>query len=400
MIGALRRWRSAAIGVWSAASALFTAVGPPLGGWLAENVGWRSIFLMPLPLGLAALAIGWFGVPGRKPPRVPESIDWQGALAAIVGFGGIAYGLITLSEHPGRDYLLQWAVPLIVGVLALWALVRIERIAASPMVPPELFGIGTFNAINAITVLLYGALGGIFLFYPIYLTDAHGHGVDRIGLAFLGFAVPMLVLTAFSGRLTRRFGVRVMLTAGSLVGLVAFVSMGLMPWSGNLWGAAGSMAIFGAGIALVVPGMNTALFNVTPAHSHGAASAVNNAAARAATLFAIAGYGAAAGYAYRLDAGPAARLVGYEQGDDLPGVAGLDYQGAITESFEVLTWVSIGLALLSAVVAAFFIGPEAGRVRPERDDPLRDAHSGLRRVYGANAEEGLEEDEEQGAHRA
>ena len=395
------RSRSGAIGVWSAASALFTAIGPPLGGWLAENEGWRSIFLMPLPLGIAALLLGWFGVPKRTPPRTPEAIDWQGALAAIVGFGGIAYGLISLSEKPGADFLFHWLVPLAVGTLALGALVRIERRAASPMVPPVLFGIGTFNAINVITVLLYGALGGIFLFYPIYLTDARGYGVDSIGLAFLGFAVPMLLLTAFSGKLTRRFGVRAMLTAGSVVGVVAFASMGLAPWSGSLWGAAGSMAIFGAGIALVVPGMNTALFNVTPAHSHGAASAVNNAAARAATLFAIAGYGAAAGYAYRLSAGPAARLVGYGQGDALTGVAGTNYQLAITDSFEVLTWLSIGLAVLSAVVAAFFIGPEAGRVRPTGNDPLRDAQSGLRRVYGANADEsGLEEEEQERADAA
>ena len=175
------------------------------------------------------------------------------------------------------------------------------------MMPPALFRIRSFNAINVITLFLYGSLGGIFVFYPIYLTDAFGHGVDSIGLAFLGFAAPMLVLTAFAGRLSRRFGVRVMLTAGSLAGLLAFASMGLMPYSGTLWGAAFSMMIFGVGIALVVPAMNTALFSVTPDTSHGSVSGINNAAARAATLFAIAGYGAAASYAYRQVAGPAAR---------------------------------------------------------------------------------------------
>ena len=387
------RGRSAAIGVWSAASALFTAIGPPLGGWLAENEGWRTIFLMPLPLGALALLFGVFGVPQRPPPRVPDKIDWQGALAATVGFGGIAYGLITLSERPGFENALFWAAPLSLGAAALLALVAIERRAASPMVPPALFAIGTFNAINVITVLLYGALGGIFLFYPIYLTDAHGHGVDEIGLAFLGFAVPMLALTAFSGKLTRRFGVRAMLTAGSLVGVIAFGSMGLMGWSGTLWGAFGSMAIFGAGIALVVPGANTALFNVTPDQSHGAASAVNNACARAATLFAIAGYGAAASWGFRQVAGPDARLVGYGAGDALSGAAGANYREAITASFELLAVVSMGLAFLGAVVAAFFIAGPVGRVVVEEPPGM----TGVRRLYGTSAEEagasGCDEDQ-------
>ena len=377
------RGRSAAIGTWSAASALFTAIGPPLGGFLAENEGWRTIFLMPLPLGLLALGFGLFGVPKRPPPRTPEKIDWQGALAATVGFGAIAYGLISLSERPGLENAAFWAAPLLIGALALFALVHIERRAPSPMVPPSLFAIGTFNAINLITILLYGALGGIFLFYPIYLTDAYGHGVDEIGLAFLGFAVPMLALTAFSGKLTRRFGVRAMLTAGSLVGIAAFGSMGLLPWSGSLWGAFGSMAIFGAGIALVVPGANTALFNVTPDQSHGAASAVNNACARAATLFAIAGYGAAASWGYRQVAGPDARLVGYGGGDALTGAAGANYRAAIEASFELLTVVSMGLALLSALVAAFFISGPVGRT-VRKGPPGR---SGVRRVYGTGADE-------------
>lgn len=387
------RARGTAISIWSAASALFTAIGPPLGGWLAENVGWQSIFLIPLPLGFVALLTAIFFVPRRPPPRRPEAVDWQGALAAVIGFGGIAYGLITLSERPGLGSVLHWGPALTMGAFGLFALTRIEMRARSPMMPPALFRIGTFNAINVVTTLLYGSLGGIFVFYPIYLTDAFGHGVDRIGFAFLGFALPMLVLTAFAGKLTRRFGARAMLTAGSLVGAIAFASMGLAPYSGTLRGAFGSMMIFGAGIALVVPAMNTALFNVTPHRSHGAASGINNACARAATLFAIAGYGAAASYAFRQLAGPAARLAGYGGGDGLRGPAAANYAGAIVSSFELLTWVSIGLALLSAIVAAFFI--DADIEKKGTASSGTGAHVGVRRVYGANAEEALEEDEEE-----
>ncbi|WP_051881954.1 MFS transporter [Parvularcula oceani] len=387
------RARATAIGIWSAASALFTALGPPIGGWLAENIGWQAIFLMSLPFGAAAFFIALFLVPSRKPPRRPERVDWKGALAAVLGFGGVAYGLITLSERPGFDSMHVWGPPLLVGLIGLGALVKIEQRATSPMAPPQLFGIRTFNAINVITVLLYGSLGGIFIFYPIYLTDAFGHGVDSIGLAFLGFAVPMLVLTAFAGKLTRRFGARAMLTAGSLVGVAAFFSMGLMPYSGTLVGAFCSMMIFGVGIALVVPAMNTALFNVTPDKSHGAASGINNACARAATLFAIAGYGAAASFAFRQEAGPGARAVGYGGGDDLTGLVGRNYRMAIVESFELLTYISIGLTILSAIVAAFFIDRTIEKRRHTSPEEGA-AHAGLRRVYGANAEEAVHEEDD------
>ncbi len=180
--------------------------------------------------------------------------------------------------------------------------------------------------------------------------------------------------------------------------------MGLMPYSGTLGGAFFSMMIFGVGIALVVPAMNTAIFAVTPRVSHGAASGINNAAARAATLFAIAGYGAAAAYAFRQAAGPQARLKGYGAGDALTGPAGENYRFAIAESFELLAWISIGCAALAVIAAAFFIEKNVMRLpRSERGH----AHAGVRRVYGANVEESAasdegsaEEEDEEGGRRA
>ena len=359
--------RGRAIGIWSVASAVMTAVGPPVGGWLAENASWRYIFLLAIPFGILALLIAVFFVPSRPPARRPEQIDWPGAILAVVGFAGIAYGLITLSEPVHDDRTLQWGIPMALGILSLLGLVIVERRAASPMAPPELFGIGTFNAINVITILLYGAMGGIFVFYPIFLTDAYGHGVDEIGMAFLGFALPMVILTPLSDYLRKRFGVRAMLALGSVIGVVAFASMGLAPYSGELWGVFLSITIFGAGIAMVVPGMNAALFNVTPHSAHGIASGINNACARAATLFAIAGYGALASRAFYAVANPAVSLVGYGAGDALIGENALNYHEAMIVSFRALSWLSVGLALVSFFVAMFFVDPDAEK--NVEDDP-------------------------------
>lgn len=378
-----RESRAGAIGAWSVASAVMTAVGPPVGGWLAEHESWRMIFIMPIPFGVLAMLIAIFLVPKRPPPRVPESIDWAGALLAVVGFASIAYGLITLSEPHSAGRSLQWGIPVMVGLVALMALVVVERRAKSPMAPPALFGIGMFNAINIITILLYGAMGGIFVFYPIFLTDAYGYGMGEIGMAFLGFALPMVVLAPMSGRLSKRFGVRAMLAAGSLVGVVAFASMGLSPYAGELWGVFLSIGIFGAGIALVVPGMNTALFNATPEASHGVASGINNACARAATLFAIAGYGAAASSSFYMIANPTAALLGYGAGDALTGADGENYRLAMIGSFEILSWISVGLAFCSFMVAMFFVDGSVEKVpREDRNDD--GPSTGVRRVYGAS----------------
>lgn len=385
--------RAGAIGAWSVASAIMTAVGPPVGGWLVEFASWRAIFLLPLPFGLLALLIAFFLVPSRPPTRIPDRIDWAGALLTIIGFAGIAYGFITLSEPHATGQMAKWGVPIGIGIVALLLLVIVEREVRSPMMPPELFSIGTFNAINVITFLLYGAMGGIFVFYPIYLTDAYGLRMNEIGIAFLGFALPMVILTPLSSKLVRRYGVRAMLAIGSLVGVVAFGSMGLSPYSGTLIGVFTSISIFGAGIALVVPGMNTALFNATPEEAHGVASGINNACARAATLFAIAGYGAIAGYAFYEVANPLVATVGYGAGDNLIGPDAENYRAAMTFSFEVLAFVSIGLCFLSFMVAMFFIDPSIEKGPPhdheghEEEDALQ--RTGVRRIFGASVDDNL-----------
>ncbi len=357
--------RGMAMGIWSAASALMTALGPPVGGILAENVSWRWVFYMHIPLGLAALAITLFLTRAKQPPRKPKGLDLAGAFLAFAGFTGISYGLITLSETSERSMLtieaIMWLGPIVLGILALGWMVRVERRAVSPMLPLDLFKSGMFNAINVVTLLLYGAMGGIFVFYPIVLKDAYGLGVDETGLAFLGFVVPMAVITIVSGYLMRRFGVRLMLSLGSAICAIAFYSMCFITNAGTIQGAFISMLIFGIGMALVVPAMTTAIFNATPEESHGSASGVNNAAGRAGTLFFVALYGAIVGFAFDVAAGPEARLAGYGAGEGLTGPALADFRNAMATSFEALVIASIVTMIGCVMVSAFFISENIER---------------------------------------
>lgn len=352
--------RATAIGLWSAASAVMTAIGPPLGGWLATAVSWRWIFIITIPIGIITLIISLLFTPSRPPKRKPEKIDWQGALLAFTGCAGLALGLIALSRSEGAG-LWQWFAPMVVGVVAIGLLVRVEHRAPSPMAPPTLFESGLFNAVNVITVLLYGAMSGIFVFYPIYLKEVHHLPLNQAGIAFLGFTIPMGVLTLGSGYLMRRFGVRLLLALGSAITIFAFACMGLFDWSGSLWGAFLAMMVFGAGMAFVVPAMTTVIFNATPEESHGAASGVNNALARAASLFAIAGYGAIAALVFARHAGPAALTIGFGMGEALSGADQADYAQAMEYAFRMLIYFSMGLALSAVIVALFFIDKAAER---------------------------------------
>jgi EmrB/QacA subfamily drug resistance transporter len=147
--------RGPAIGTWAAAGALMTALGPPLGGWLVDAVGWRAIFLINVPVGIAAVAIA-LKLPRDAGALHVEPLDRRGSVLAVLTLGALCYGLIALGEGATRNA----AVTLIASVPLAWLFVRVERTASAPMLPLELFRNRDFSGANALTVLLYAALGG------------------------------------------------------------------------------------------------------------------------------------------------------------------------------------------------------------------------------------------------
>ncbi|MEM6850882.1 MAG: MFS transporter [Pseudomonadota bacterium] len=367
--------RGGAIGTWAAASALMTALGPPLGGWLAATISWRWIFFINLPLAAATIAIIYVFTPRTEPVGEDRSIDWIGAFFAVAGLGFFAYGLIAWAESigvgeagavaEGIGAALQWNVALGIGAAGLVAFLVTEFLVKSPMAPPELFlNSRCFTVVNASTFLLYGALGGVFLFYPFFLIEGHGRGSDEVGLSFIGFAIPMALLSRWAGALIDRVGARPPLTIGPLIAALGFALMGLTPVSGSIWlGAFPAMVVFGAGMAVTVPALSTAIFNSSPEERAGAASGVNNAIARAASLFAVAGLGVVAAASFRRSAGEASG-VGFGGWADWAGAADASeafyaaYQSGMQASFHNVILAAIALCVLSAASAAFFLTTE------------------------------------------
>ncbi len=285
--------RGAAIGTWAGFSAIAAAIGPLMGGWIVDHLAWQAIFLINPFLAVAALWIAWRHVPESHDPQAPQGIDALGSLLAFGGLGGVTFALIALPDRGVRD--IPFVVSLAAGLPLLAAFLWHERRARSPMMPFDLFRSRTFSGINMMTLLLYGALGGAFFLLPFDLIQVHGYSATLAGAVFLPFTVIMGVLSRWSGRLLDRAGARLPLTIGPTITAAGFA---LLAWSGPAtpyWLAfLLPIAIIGFGMAVTVAPLTTTVINAVGEHQTGVASGINNAVASAATLLAIAIFGAVA----------------------------------------------------------------------------------------------------------
>jgi EmrB/QacA subfamily drug resistance transporter len=340
--------RAAAVGAWSGLGGIAGAVGPFLGGWLVEW-NWRAVFLINLPLAAVIVAIALRHVPESRDPDSAPGLDVTGTVLAVAGLGALTYGLTGLGER-GSDPLLLGAVA--VGVLALVAFVVVERRSAHPLVPPALFANVTFSAANAATMLIYGALGAVFLLLVLQLQTVAGFSPLAAGTALLPVTAVMLVSSARAGALAGRIGPRLPMTVGPLVS-AAGVLLLLRVDETTTWlvDVLPAMVIFGAGLALTVAPLTATVLDAAPDRYAGSASGVNNAVARAAGLLAVA-------------------VV-----PGLAGISGDDYTdpAAFGAGFRMAMLIGAGLLVAAAAVAFVLIrrppaAPEAAppqRVRVE-----------------------------------
>jgi EmrB/QacA subfamily drug resistance transporter len=358
--------RSHAIGIWAGAGALTAAAGPVLGGWLVDQVSWRAIFLLNVPLAVAAagLAAG-FACESRDENAKP--LDWKGAAAVAIGLAAITWGLSAIPASGLHDKAVLGALALGAAFLVLFVAIE-ARSRERAMMPLALYRSRNFSATNTLTLLLYFALGGAMYFLPFGLIRLGHYSATQAGATLLPFALIMGFGASFAGRLADRFGPRPSLTAGPLIAacgllLLAFADLGNSFWAG-VFPAIGVLAI---GTTITVPPLtSTVMGSVGEAHA-GIASGVNNAVARIAGLFAVAALGAVlfASFSHQLGGMPPAQanaalnavLAG--QSD----VAG----GAIAAFDRALRTVMLVTAFCAA------LGGVAGWlwVRPSGSEPVR-----------------------------
>ncbi|RCH64444.1 MFS transporter [Streptomyces sp. SDr-06] len=286
--------RARAVGVWSGLGGVGAAVGPFLGGWLVDGPGWRWVFLINVPLAALCVPVALRHVPESRDPRTHTGrFDVLGAALGALTLALVTYALI---EAPG-----QGSSGLVVGsgVAGLGlgaAFVRRERRLADPMLPRDIFRSRVFTAVNAVTVCVYAAFGGFFFLAALQLQVVAGYSALGAGAALLPTTVLMLLLSARSGELGQRLGPRVPLTVGPLLcaaGMLLMLRAG--EHASYVRDVLPALLVLGLGmVTLVAPLTATVLGSVDEGRA-GLASGINNAAARAAGLIAVAALPLAAG---------------------------------------------------------------------------------------------------------
>jgi EmrB/QacA subfamily drug resistance transporter len=286
--------RAAAIGAWSGLGGIATAIGPFLGGWLISAVSWRLVFLINLPVAVAVLVISARHVPETKAPGPAPRLDIPGAACISGALAGITYGLIAASSD-GWDSASVLA-PLAAGALLLGLFVLVENREQQPMLPLGVFRSRQLSAANAVTFVMYAALGGLLFLLPVVLEVVHGYSPMEAGLSLLPVTVIMLVVSSRSGALAARIGPRLQMSVGPLVIAASFLLLTRISGSGDyLTAALPGIVAFGLGVAIMVAPLTATALSTVPAEHAGVASALNNDVARAASLIAVAVLPAAAG---------------------------------------------------------------------------------------------------------
>lgn len=286
-----KKHRGKAIGTWSAFTAIAAGFGPVLGGWLIDNISWRWVFFINLPLAAIVLFISFRHVPESKDEQAQEKLDWLGTVLAIIGLGGIVYGLTEINELGIGN--VQVSASLIIGASALIAFLLIEKRAKNPMMPLGLFRSRTFSGANLLTLFLYAALGGILFFLPFNLIQVQGYDAATAGAALVPFVLTMFFLSRWASGLVERIGAKIPLVVGPIIAGIGFALFSLPNAnSDSYWrDFFPAIMVMSLGMALSVAPLTTTVMGAVEERHAGIASGINNTVSRTASLLAIAVFG-------------------------------------------------------------------------------------------------------------
>ncbi|WP_249998916.1 MFS transporter [Actinoplanes sp. M2I2] len=284
------RERARAIGVWGGVVGLSMALGPVLGGVLVETLGWRSIFWINVPVGVAAVVLTALYVPESRAPR-PRRIDPVGQVLVLLVLASVTYGII---EGPGTG----WGSAEIVGCFVLGAaalafLLRYEARRDEPLLDLRFFRSIPFSGATVIAVSAFGALAGFLFLNTLYLQDARGLSALHAGLYTLPMAAMTAVFAPLSGRLVAARGARLpLILAGSAMTLAMLPLTRLTATTPDAL-LIGCYLLFGIGFGLVnAPITNTAVAGMPRAQA-GVAAAIASTSRQVGGSLGVAVIGAA-----------------------------------------------------------------------------------------------------------
>jgi EmrB/QacA subfamily drug resistance transporter len=366
--------RGRAIGTWSGMTAITSAIGPVMGGWLIQHANWRWIFFINLPVGLAVGLI-CLKVPESSGGKSAEALDWPGAALATCGLAGVTFALIQ-SAGGASPAVVASACSGVIG-LALFAVV--ETRVAEPMLPLALFRSRNFSGANLLTLSLYAGLAGMLFFLPMNLIQVQGYGATAAGAAMLPFVALLFWLSRWSGGLVQAYGPKLPLTVGPLIAAVGFALFTVPGVGGSYWTTVfPAVLVLGFGMTICVAPLTATVMGSVEESQAGVASGINNAVSRLASLLGIALFGLilVAVFNHSLDRRVAgsglsatqktiidsqrARLAGGDVHD--PASRQLVF-ASFVDGYRAVLWTAAALALASSLTAALMIRTTASSAR-------------------------------------
>jgi EmrB/QacA subfamily drug resistance transporter len=397
-----------AFGVWAAASAATTIIGPFLGGVLVNTISWRMAFFVNVPFLLVAYVATIRYVPESRDENASGHFDWIGSLVVVLAVGGLAFGTI-------RGQQTGWGQPVVVvslaaGAIAAIALPFMMVHRANPLVPPKLFRSRNFTVTNISTLVIYGALYVSLTFQGIFLIGTLGYNEQAAGIAGIPGTLFLVLLSTRFGKLAARLGPRLFMAVGPAVMALGILWLARMPADSRPWvlGTGGgssilppssyfidllpALLVFGFGLSMMVAPLTTALMTSVPASNSGVASAVNNAISRVGSPLVNALIFVAVASSFYASIGTLVPSVDVNAPEFRSKVAPLNQppadvapevraaaRTASTDAFHLAMMVSAGLLVAGAAVNAIGIrnpAPAGRRGGPGGERPPPDTGAG------------------------
>jgi EmrB/QacA subfamily drug resistance transporter len=267
------RERALAIGLWSGVAGIAVALGPVTGGFLLEHFWWGSVFIVNVPIVIAAIVAGHFLVPTSRNPKRPR-LDLVGAGLSIVGLGALVAAII---EAPSNG----WTNPVIVAgfavaALALVAFVWWERRIDDPMLDVRFFANPRFTAASVNVTLVFFALFGFIFLATQYLQFVLGYSAFEAGIRTLPFAFALMVMAPMSSKAVQWFGTKRVVVTGMLLFASGLVVASTSTVDSGYLRVMLAMVLMGAGMGLSVAPATESIMGSLPLHQAGVGSAVND----------------------------------------------------------------------------------------------------------------------------
>ena len=318
-----RQDRARAVGIWGAVAGVSLAVGPIVGGALTQTLGWRSIFWINLPIGIAAIVLAARFVPESKAERA-RAFDPVGQVLVFVGLGCLVYGVIE-----GRRA--GWGSGLILGLfaaaaMALVVFVLYEPRRKDPLVDLRFFRSVPFSSATVLAVCAFSSFAGFLFLNALYLQQVRGLSAFQTGTCTLPLAVMMMVCAPLSGRLVGTHGPRVSLLISGVCLLASTLMLTRLTVLGTpIVTMLIAYALFGAGLGMVNPAISNSAVNGMPLAQAGVAAAIASTGRQVGSALGVA---------------VAGTVVSVHHGD----------KAGFTESTHLVWWVMCGCGLVVLVL--------------------------------------------------